>query len=99
MKVPALQEHHKVSRFQWTKTMLSNSEGWTNISFSDEKKNLGGPDGYQFYWHDLRLEKESLYSRNHGAGTNMIWAGISHDGLTDLAFLQGKQNQQIILTY
>ena len=60
--------------------------------FSDEKK-------IQSRWlkvllamrHDLRLEKESFYSRNHGAGTVMIWARISHDGLTDLAFLQEKQ--------
>ena len=72
--------------------MLSRRDGWTSIIFSDEKKfNLDGPDGYQFYWHDLRLEKESFYSRNHGAGAVMIWARISHDGLTDLAFLQGKQ--------
>ena len=86
LKVPALQEHHKVARVRCAKTMLSN-----NIIVSDEKKfNLGGPDGYQWYWHDLRLEK-SFYSRNHGAGTVMIWAGISHDGLTNLAFLQGKQ--------
>ena len=47
------------------------SEGWTNVTFSD-KANLGGPYGYQFYWHDLRLEKESFYSRNLGAGTVMI---------------------------
>ena len=38
---------------------------------------------------DLKLF--SFYSRNHGAGTVVIWVAISHDGLTDLAFLQGKQ--------
>ena len=59
-----------------------------------KKINLDRPDDYQFYCHDLRLEKESFYSRNHGAGTVMIWAGISHDGLTDLAFLQGKQKSE-----
>ena len=92
LKVPALQEHRKIVRVQWVKTMLSRREGWTNIIFSDEKRfDLDGPDGYQFYWHDLRLEKESFYSRNHGAGTVMIWVRISHDGLTDLPFLQGKQ--------
>ena len=75
-----MQEHHKIARVQWAKTMLSRREGWTNIMFSDGKKfDLDEPDGYQFYWHDLRLEKESFYSRNHGAGTVMIWAGISHD--------------------
>ena len=63
-------------------------ESWTNII---KVFNVDGPYGYQFYWHDLGLEKESFYSRNHGAGTVMIWAGISHDGLTDLTFLQGRQ--------
>ena len=37
-KVPVLQEHHKIARVQWAKTMLSRREGWTNIIFSDEKK-------------------------------------------------------------
>ena len=74
LKVPALQEHHKIVRVKWAKRMLSRRKGWTNIIFSNEKKfNLDGPDGYQFYWHDLRLEKESFYSRYHGPGTAMIW--------------------------
>ena len=38
LKVPALQEHHKIARVQWAKTMLSRREGRTNIIFSDEKK-------------------------------------------------------------
>ena len=38
-KVPALQEHHKIAGVQWAKTMLSRRDGWTNIIFSDEKKN------------------------------------------------------------
>ena len=60
--------------------------------FLDEKKfNLDGPDGHQFYWHDLRLKKKILFSRNHGAGSVMIWGGIFNEGLTELAFLDGGQ--------
>ena len=44
-----------------------------------KKFNLDGPDVYQFYWQDFRLERESFYSRNQGAGSVLIWAEISHD--------------------
>ena len=61
-----------------------------NIIFSNEKKfNL---DGHQIYWHDLRLEKEAICSRNHGAGSMMTWGGISSEELTELAFLDGRQS-------
>ena len=72
LNILALKSHHKLARVEWAKTMLSNRDG--NIIFSDEQKfNLDGPDGHQFYWHDLRLEKETFFSRNHGAGSVMIW--------------------------
>ena len=91
--IPALKNHHKLARVEWAKTMLSNRDGWDSIIFSDEKKfNLDGPDGHQFYWHDLSLEKETFFSRNHGAGSVMIWGGISSEGLTELVFLDGKQS-------
>ena len=71
--------------------MLSYRDG--QYYFSEETKfNLNGPDGHQFYWHDLRLEKETFFSRNHGAGSVMIWGGISSEGLTELAFLDGRQS-------
>ena len=70
--------------------MGQNRIGWGNIIFSDEKKFY--LDGYQFYWHDLRLEKETFYSRNYGAGSVMIWGRISSEWLTELAFLDGRQS-------
>ena len=46
-----------------------------SVTFSDEKKfNRDGPDGYQYYWADLRNEAE-IYSKNAiGGGGVMVWA-------------------------
>ena len=53
---------------------MSWQEEWHQVLFSDEKKfNLDGPDGYQYYWHDLRKEKETPMSRNFGGGNVMVW--------------------------
>ena len=74
LKVPALQEHHKVARVSWAQAMLSSRNCWSNTIFTDAGKlNQDGPEGYQFDWHDLRLGKESFYWRNHGARSVMIW--------------------------
>ena len=38
---------------------MSWEKEWYKIVFSDEKKfNLDGPDGYQYYYHDIRKEKK-----------------------------------------
>ena len=60
LEIPTLKNHHKLARVEWAKTMLSNRLGQNY--FSDEKKfNLNGSDGHKFYWHDLRLEKETFF--------------------------------------
>lgn len=51
--------------------------------FSDEKKLIcDGPDGLNYYWHDLKKEKRFNYSRNFGGGSLMIWAAFSMHGKT-----------------
>ncbi|KAF0703156.1 hypothetical protein AaE_015517 [Aphanomyces astaci] len=90
---PALKKHHKKARAKFAAEWMSKSNLWANVVFSDEKKfNLDGPDGYQYYWHDLRKEQEIYTKRVSGGGSVMIWAGMSAFGRTELAFLEGKQN-------
>ena len=50
--------------------------------FSDEKKfNLDGPDGFRYYWHDLRKEPKS--KRVQGGGNVMAWDAFSSLGNTN----------------
>lgn len=92
---PKLSEDHKNARVQFSKKMLRAHQNWHRIVFTDEKKfNLDGPDGWQYYWHDLRKEPESFYSRVQGGGSVMIWAGVSRAGKTEISVLEGRQNSE-----
>ena len=65
------------------------------VLFSDEKKfNLDGPDSYQYYWHDLRKEKETRMSHNFGCGNVMVWGAFSFVGKLPLAWISAKMNSQ-----
>ncbi|KAG6962143.1 hypothetical protein JG688_00008758 [Phytophthora aleatoria] len=87
-RTPMLKTSHKVARRKWGRSMIKLRTDWGRVIFSDEKKfNLDGPDGLQYYWHDLRCEKETYFSRQNGRGSVMVWGGFSLKGKTDLAFL------------
>lgn len=61
--------------------------------WSDEKKfNLDGPDGFKYYWHDLRKEKRFFSQRVKGGGSLMVWAGFCPAGKLQLAFVPHKLN-------
>ncbi|CAF4303451.1 unnamed protein product, partial [Rotaria magnacalcarata] len=56
--------------------MTWNNE-WHKAVWPDEKKiNLDGPDGFSYYWHDLRKEEEIFSTRSLGGGSVMIWASF-----------------------
>ncbi|GBO19032.1 Transposable element Tc3 transposase [Araneus ventricosus] len=57
-----------------------------------KKWNLDGPDGNIKYWHDLRKEPRSFFSRQSGGGSVMVWAAFGFNGQVGLAFLYGRQN-------
>lgn len=94
-KTPKLTEEHKKKRVQWAEEKVDYGSKWDEVIFSDEKKfNLDGPDGCQFYWHDLRKEEENFFSRQMGGQSVMVWAGFSAKGKTKIAFLEGKQDSR-----
>lgn len=90
-KKPPLQELHKNARLEFARLHMSWTVQWRQVIFSDEKKfNLDGPDGYSYYWHDLRHNSPPRMSRNFGGGTVMVWAAFSFTGKTPMCFISTK---------
>ncbi|ETV69561.1 hypothetical protein H257_14797 [Aphanomyces astaci] len=89
---PKLQQRHKDARLKYAEDNLTNPPDWDIAVWSDEKKfNLDGPDGLQYYWHDLRHEKDQFFTRHSSGGSCMIWAAFSSHGKSEIAFLDGSQ--------
>lgn len=94
-KIPSLKPEHEKARLEWAKKYMNWSAEWANVIFSDEKKfNLDGPDGFQYYWHDLRKDPQFKFSRNFGGGSIMFWGGFSANGKTVLTKINSKMNSQ-----
>lgn len=74
---PFLKQCHKQARLQWAKQHMHYRDEWINVIFSDEKKwNLDGTDGFSFYWRDLRKDPKSIFSRQQGGGSLMVWGAF-----------------------
>lgn len=66
---------------------------WNKVIFSDEKKfNLDGPDGWAYYWHDLRKDEATFSTRQQGGGSVMIHGGFSGNGKIPLTVIDAKLN-------
>jgi len=73
-KKPILSQQHKEIRLAWCLDKINIGQHWNQVVFSDEKKfNLGGPNGFAYYWRDLRKEKLIFSKRQQGGGGVMIW--------------------------
>lgn len=94
LKSPALTDEHKKRRVLWAKDKLMwDKSDWTSVVFSDEKKfNLDGPDGTQYYWHDIRKENEVYSQRVQGGRSVMVWGAICFNGKLDLVGIDGKMD-------
>jgi transposase len=93
---PVLTKRHKEDRLTWARTHVTwDDTKWANCVFSDEKKfNLDGPDGLQYYWHDLRREKKIFSKRQSGGGSVMVWGAFCAHGTSELVILEGTQDSE-----
>lgn len=92
---PRLTELHKRKRMEWAKEHMTWKEQWLQVVFSDEKKfNLDGPDGWAYYWRDLRNEESIFSKRQCGGGSLMVWAGFGSAGRTNIAFPTGRMKAE-----
>ncbi|GBN77621.1 Transposable element Tc3 transposase [Araneus ventricosus] len=72
-----LSKLHISKGLQWARNHMPYGDKWMAVLFSDEKKwNLDGPDGNIKYWHHLRKEPRSFFSRQSGGGSVMVWVAF-----------------------
>jgi len=101
---PAINEDNVAQRLAFAEAHVQWDNQWNLVVFSDEKKfNLDGPDGFAYYWHDLRKGDLIFSTRQHGGGSVMIWVAISHTFSADVVEIPGTLNatryKQILQTH
>lgn len=88
---PPLTKNHVEERLKFAREHLKWKKRWRNIIFTDEKRfTLDGPDGWSYYFHDLRRSPLLQVRRQMGGGGVMVWAGIGYKGKTDICIVDGK---------
>lgn len=92
---PALKKAHKEARLDFAKQHMTWKSEWENVVWSDEKKfNLDGPDGFNYYWHDLRKDKVFSTRRAMGGGSVMVWSSFGIQGVSEINFIEGRLNAE-----
>lgn len=92
---PMLSPSNIKGRLEFADKHIHWTNQWQNIIFSDEKKfNLDGPDGFAYYWHDLRTEKKVFSKRQSGGGSVMVWGAIGYLQSMPLLFIDTRMNAE-----
>jgi hypothetical protein len=87
---PNLKAHHIQKRKKFGQEHMTWNQEWQKVAWSDEKKfNMDGPDGFRYYWHDLRKEPHILSKRSLGGGGVMVWACFTWDFKSEIVFVDG----------
>ena len=48
---------------------------------------MDGPDGWAYYWHDMRTEPKVFSKRQSGGGSVMVWGAICYIKKVQLQFI------------
>ena len=90
-KQSPLNDVRKAARLRFIRDHMAWVKQCNLVDFSDEKKfNLDGPNGYNYYIHDLR-KQERFLNRNHSCADGvMVWGAISYCGTCELQFVSSK---------
>lgn len=94
-KKPPLNKQRKEKRLEFGRAKMTWSSEWRTVVFSDEKKfNLDGPDGYNYYFHDLRKEPRFLTKHHSREGGVMVWGAVSYYGTSEIVFESAKMTAE-----
>jgi hypothetical protein len=99
-KKPPLKQVNKADRVTFANTYIlwgsTGQPSWENVIFADAKKfNLDGPDGWNYYWHDLRFPPLYAMRRHTGGGGTMVYIFFTHDKKFKLILLDGSVDAAI----
>ena len=94
---PIIKQRHRAVRLAWARARRHwRLHTWQHIPFSDESRfSLRHSDGRYRVYHRRweRLTDQCVdESDRFGGGSVMVWAGICHDGRTQLQIVQGTLN-------
>ncbi|DAZ94888.1 TPA: hypothetical protein N0F65_008032 [Lagenidium giganteum] len=77
---PKLTKAQKDARLKFVSQRITDNDFWSYVLFYDVRKiNLDGPDGFRYYWHDLRRD-EQVFSKRAAHGNS------------ELVFVSGRQD-------
>ncbi|CAF1597843.1 unnamed protein product [Rotaria magnacalcarata] len=76
---------------QFLKNMAANITLWS-FGRTKNKFYLDDPDGFSYYWYDLRKEEEIISTRTQGGSSVMIWASFGWGGKSSTCFINGRMN-------
>ncbi|XP_030555315.1 uncharacterized protein LOC115758703 [Drosophila novamexicana] len=92
---PLLSQYNQTERLNFANTYIVwSEEHWRRVIFHDERRfNLDGPDGFSYYFHDLRNYERTLSQRPRGNSV-YIYLMICVGGAVHLEVSSAKQRPE-----